>query len=432
MSRRCLFLAYWIRTLCPLLAVTASAAAAIAAPGEYLGPIDVVASPDDATLYVVEYDGKRIDAIDVAAGKVARSIACPASPTGLALSADGSKLFVTWGGPEGIVGVVDAVSGAVINQIPVGHTPAAPVVSPDAKRLYVCNRFTNDVSVIDLATNKEIQRVPAIREPVSAAITSDGERLFVCNLLPVDPADSYDVAAEITVIDTGSLKTQNIRLLNGSSSVYGICISPDGKYAYVAHILSRYQMPTTQLERGWMNTNALSILDVAGKSLVNTVLLDDIDLGAGDLIHNIRCKSELLCVTLSDNQKNPLLKNVVKEHYDSMTELGVPKESIVVEQFTTRMFPDARQEILEYLLKLRKEFQPQIIFCHSPNDVHQDHNVVTQEALRAYRGITVLGFDVVRSSYNFFPHFFVGVEEIDVDKKIEALQKYKTYHDKYY
>ncbi|MBN1303061.1 MAG: PIG-L family deacetylase [Anaerolineales bacterium] len=159
---------------------------------------------------------------------------------------------------------------------------------------------------------------------------------------------------------------------------------------------------------------------------------DDIELGAGALIHNIKGKSDLLCVTLSDNQKNPLLKNVVAEHYESMAVLGVPEDSILVEEFTTRKFPDKRQEILEYLLKLRREFKPQIIFCHSRNDIHQDHNVVTEEAVRAFRGITVLGFDVVRSSYNFFPHFFVDVAEKDVDKKIEALQKYKTYHDKYY
>jgi mono/diheme cytochrome c family protein len=50
----------------------------------------------------------------------------------------------------------------------------------------------------------------------------------------------------------------------------------------VVHILARYQMPTTQLERGWMNTNALSIIDAAAKKLVNTVLLDDVDLGAAN------------------------------------------------------------------------------------------------------------------------------------------------------
>jgi len=159
---------------------------------------------------------------------------------------------------------------------------------------------------------------------------------------------------------------------------------------------------------------------------------DDIELGAGALIHNIRNKSEILCVTLSDNQKNPLLQNVIEEHRASMAVLGVKEENDIIETFETRKFPDLRQEVLEYLLKLRREFKPEIIFCHSQNDIHQDHNVVTQEALRAYRGLTVLGFDVVRSSYNFFPHFFVDVTEQDVGKKIEALSQYKTYHDKYY
>jgi hypothetical protein len=57
---------------------------------------------------------------------------------------------------------------------------------------------------------------------------------------------------------------------------------------------------------------------------------------------------------------------------------------------------------------------------------------MTDEALRAFRGITVLGFDVVRSSYGFFPHFLVEVTEEDVKKKIEALSQYETYRDRYY
>ena len=115
-----------------------------------------------------------------------------------------------------------------------------------------------------------------------------------------------------------------------------------------------------------------------------------------------------------------------------MAVLGVPRKNVIVEKFETRLLPAHRQEVLEYLLKLRKEIHPEIIFVHSEQDLHQDHNVVTQEALRAYRGITVLGFDVVRSSHGFFPNFFVGITEKDVEKKIEALAQYKTYADKYY
>jgi LmbE family N-acetylglucosaminyl deacetylase len=159
---------------------------------------------------------------------------------------------------------------------------------------------------------------------------------------------------------------------------------------------------------------------------------DDIEIGCGALIHHIVQQTEILCVTLSDNQKNPDLKNVKGEHIKSMKVLGVPDENVVFGPFVTRVFPDARQEILEYFLKLRKDFQPDLIFVHSKQDVHQDHLTMTDEALRAFRGITVLGFDVVRSSYGFFPHFLVEVTEKDVKKKIEALSEYETYRDRYY
>lgn len=159
---------------------------------------------------------------------------------------------------------------------------------------------------------------------------------------------------------------------------------------------------------------------------------DDIEIGCGALIHHIVRKTEILCVTLSDNQKNPDLKNVKDEHLRSMQVLGVPPEKVVFGPFTTRVFPEFRQEILEYFLKLRKEFQPDWVFTHSKQDVHQDHNAITDEALRAFRGTAVLGFDVVRSSYGFFPHFLIEVDEEDVNKKIEALAQYATYQDRYY
>ena len=159
---------------------------------------------------------------------------------------------------------------------------------------------------------------------------------------------------------------------------------------------------------------------------------DDIELGCGALLHNIAARTEVLCVTLSDNQKNPDLKHIVEEHYAAMKVLGVKRDAILLGAFTTRVFQDQRQEILEYFLKLRKDFKPDLIFVHSKQDIHQDHNVMTDEALRAYRGITVLGFDVIRSSYGFFPHFLAEVDEADVAAKVEALAAYQTYSDRYY
>jgi len=159
---------------------------------------------------------------------------------------------------------------------------------------------------------------------------------------------------------------------------------------------------------------------------------DDIELGCGALIANIIEKSEVLCVTLSDNQKNPSLLGLVEEHKASMAVLGIDKDHDMLLDFETRRFPHQRQEILETLLTIKRSFQPDIILVHTKNDIHQDHITVMDEALRAFRGTTVLGFDVLRSSYGFFPHFLFEVTEQDVDKKIAALAEYKTYADRYY
>lgn len=159
---------------------------------------------------------------------------------------------------------------------------------------------------------------------------------------------------------------------------------------------------------------------------------DDIELGCGALIARIAGKTDVRCVTFSNNQKNPLLKNLVEEHYASMQTLGVPRERVDLLDFETRRFQEHRQEILEAMISIMRTDDPDIVFVHTKSDVHQDHGVLTQEALRAFRGRTVLGFDVIRSSYGFFPDFLVGVDETDVQKKLDALACYKTYEGKYY
>ncbi len=159
---------------------------------------------------------------------------------------------------------------------------------------------------------------------------------------------------------------------------------------------------------------------------------DDIELGCGALLSNISKRVDILAVTLSDNQKNPSLDKVVDEHYRSMEILGVGPEQVVLGPFETRNFPRDRQEILEFLFDLNRKHRPDMVFVHTQADIHQDHSVTTMEALRAFRGTTVLGFDVMRSSYGFFPHFLIEVTQEDVEKKVEALAAYETYKDKYY
>ena len=124
--------------------------------------------------------------------------------------------------------------------------------------------------------------VPVLREPFAAALGAGGKLLFVANMLPYCAATNDVVAAAVSVIDTAARSVRNVLLPNGSTGVRGVCASPDGKSIYVTHTMGRYQLPTTQLERGWMNTAALSVFDGATGAYVNTVLLDDVDRGGAN------------------------------------------------------------------------------------------------------------------------------------------------------
>ena len=159
---------------------------------------------------------------------------------------------------------------------------------------------------------------------------------------------------------------------------------------------------------------------------------DDIELGCGALLSNIAAKAKIICVTLSDNQTNPKLGQLVEEHYRSMAILGLAREAVLLGKFETRNFPRDRQEILEHLYEINTRHKPDLVFVHTPADIHQDHRVVTEEALRAFRGVSLLGFDVLRSSHGFFPEFLIEVDETDVQRKLKALAQYKTYAGKYY
>jgi LmbE family N-acetylglucosaminyl deacetylase len=162
---------------------------------------------------------------------------------------------------------------------------------------------------------------------------------------------------------------------------------------------------------------------------------DDIELGCGALISHIINQSEIICITLSDNQGNTLLNNLdnlIEEHYSSMAVLGVPRKNILMAEFNALSFHDSRQKILEYLNEVKRTYKPDVVFVHSQADLHQDHNILTKEVLRAFRDTTLLGFEVLRSSYGFVPNFFFEVTGKDVDCKIKALAKYNTYASKYY
>ena len=218
-------------------------------------------------------------------------------PTGLL--PDGDKVYVTTFEKTGRLQVLSLESGRVEAAIPTGSGACHPMFGPDKKTIYVCNQFENTVSEIDPVNHKVLRTVNVLREPKSAVFSKDGKYMYVTNFLPAQRADLDYVAACVSVIEMdGFTKVKDIQLANGSNALRGICITPDGKYVYVSHNLGRFAVPTSQLQQGWMNTSAFSIIDTEKQEFVGAVVVDEPERGAAG-IWSIDCNDDHIFISHS-------------------------------------------------------------------------------------------------------------------------------------
>ena len=259
-------------------------------------PTDVVLNAKGEIL-MTEKGGQRVDIFSPDGKTLLKSIPMDEMPTGIL--PDGDKAYVTTFGSMGHLQILHLETGRVEASIPTGSGACNPMFAPDKKHIYVCNQFANTISEVDPESRKVVRTVKVLREPKSAVFSKDGKFMFVTNFLPAQRADIDYVAACVSVIEMdGFTKVKDIQLANGSNALRGICITPDGKYIYVSHNLGRFAVPTSQLQQGWMNTSAFSVIDVAKQEYVGAVVVDEPERGAAG-IWSIACNDASIFITHS-------------------------------------------------------------------------------------------------------------------------------------
>ncbi len=296
-----------------------------------LSPTALVADKDGKVLYVACETAGSILAFDTGSEKVtarypAGQVSC------LALSPDQERLFATAGSFNGRLLEIGLKSGKTLRELPAGHTPESPVLSADGQTLYYCNRFSRadrkDIHALDVATGKVKCSAKAIREPATMRLSKDGQTLWVGNYLPLMPANSQRVYASLCVYDSATLeKVATLDLPGGAFAVCDSAMSADGKHYFVSHSVGRFTVPTTHLDRGWINTSAVSVFDVAARKYVNTVLLDDTVRGAANPWGlAVAGKDEWLCVNISGTHE--LMVVNLKEMMKRLASAANPKEVV--------------------------------------------------------------------------------------------------------
>lgn len=158
---------------------------------------------------------------------------------------------------------------------------------------------------------------------------------------------------------------------------------------------------------------------------------DDGELGAGGFISKlIEENKEVYYFAFSTAEESvptgfpkDILKTEVKE---ATNRLGINQENVLIFNFQVRKLNYVRQEILEILIKYRNKFKPDLVLMPCLNDVHQDHETIASEGLRAFKNSTILGYELIWNNLTFSTTSCVELNKGQIEKKIFALKAYKS------
>lgn len=158
---------------------------------------------------------------------------------------------------------------------------------------------------------------------------------------------------------------------------------------------------------------------------------DDAELGCGGTIARfLESGSEIYLAAFSTAEESLPSESRpgrLREEFLKATKvLGVPRKNVFVYDYPVRRLSDHRQEVLEELVRFRREIEPQVVFLPTGNDLHQDHQVLHEEGVRAFKHLTVWGYDLPWNQITFSAQAFVTLEHRHLRAKWRALQAYKS------
>lgn len=152
---------------------------------------------------------------------------------------------------------------------------------------------------------------------------------------------------------------------------------------------------------------------------------DDAEIACGGTTSKLRTPHNTLWslyfAPCKEDSKNT---NHLKQHHKAIEILGIDK--LIEHSFAKWSLENRKQEIRNILWQINKTFQPDVVFCPTPNDLHQDHKPVADCCLTIFRNSMLLGYECLASCPNFTPNWFVNLSKADVDRKMQAIKCYKS------
>ena len=155
--------------------------------------------------------------------------------------------------------------------------------------------------------------------------------------------------------------------------------------------------------------------------------LDDLELGMGGVISRITKYRDYQIHYVVFSIPHGVEREKIFKEFERVKSLyDTSQWTFQFEDFDARDLPSKRQEVLQTLIDIRKRYAPDVVFTTNSLDIHQSHNCVYQETIRAFKHVTILGYELPWNSFGFNNHVYIALSESEIETKERAISEYNS------
>ncbi|UCE93747.1 MAG: beta-propeller fold lactonase family protein, partial [Flavobacteriaceae bacterium] len=240
---------------------------------DYFSPFNLAVDNKNRWMYVVAQDTDELLKVDIENKKVVEKIKVGDHPHSVIIDEKAQRAYVSneW---SDTVSIIDLLSFEIVESLKTGNGPAGIMLDKEKKFLYVVNSYGSDVSVFDLSILKEVKRLSAGSNPTGIAISPSGEQMLITGRRANLADFNETLITELTLIETAGNSALKINVESAylmENTVY----APEGDLAFVTLIRPKNQLPSVQVEGGWMMTHGIGVVERNKGNRITQFLLDE-------------------------------------------------------------------------------------------------------------------------------------------------------------
>ena len=240
---------------------------------DYLSPLNLTVSGDGNHLFVVAQDGDAVLKLDTRTREIVAKTVVGDHPHSVILDPEKQLLYVSnqW---SDNVSVLDAMSLTHLDTIKAGNGPSGLALSADKKRLYVVNTFSSSVSVLDIASEKELKRLRVGDDPTGIAISND-DQLMVGSRRARLSEYGVPLETDLVQIDSKYDRVKERIPMSNAYMIENIAFTPSSDLALTTLIRPKNNIPSVQVESGWMMTHGIGLIENQPGGKTAQLLIDE-------------------------------------------------------------------------------------------------------------------------------------------------------------